>query len=169
MLNQNLPEAPIDKLTNQLKNWALLRDSAATTDDQKKKLDGLIQTGTTRLIKMQEELEQQAIDELRSAAESESITMKERLAFQKICKHTRFNKISKQSETLLGGQFLQVPRVLFLFCQEDQCLKEFSIPAVPENNWEEPPSELIPDMDDIGGVLALAPEIFQRQLTDTKK
>ena len=53
---------------------------------------------------------------------------------------------------------------MWLVCQDDRCLKEFSIPPSPEHGWEAPPQELVPDIEDIGGVMALAPEAFQQAI-----
>lgn len=155
MLNPQPNQKPT--LIEKLSLWKALRDDPDVSEAQKKKLSKLIREGTAQLIEEQEQAEQQAKDDLEARARSEASAFEARKRNQARCKHVKFNKTNGQRETMLAGQYLQVPRVLFLFCQDEECGKEFSRPASPEHGWEEPPPELIPPEEELGGVMELRP------------
>lgn len=113
-------------------------------DAVKIRVNKLIQGKLSAIVKEEEEGESKFLKAVKERAVQAKRVDEKLMRRQKNCLHRKKNAITQQSETLLGGQFLQIPEgTLWLVCQGG-CRKEFSIPAHPGLGWEEPPLEILP-------------------------
>ena len=100
-----LPVPGKQGIEEKLQIWTTLRDSDATTEQQKKQLSALIKEGTGQLLTQQKEIKEKAVASLKERAVSELNSYKARKDRQGICLHKKFNKITKTVDSLLAGQF----------------------------------------------------------------